>query len=187
MYSTNEFRKGLKVEIDGEPFVIVDYQHVKPGKGNAFVRTKLKSLITGNVLDKTFKSGEKVNRPDLEAKSVQYLYRDGQDFIFMDNQTYDQFSVPADHLGEAAKFMKENMDAELLFYKGKAIDIQIPTFLNFKVTKTEPGIRGDTVSGATKPAEIESGAIVQVPLFIEEGDVIKVDTRTGKYVERVKE
>ncbi len=186
MYSTNEFRKGLKVEIDGEPFVIVDYQHVKPGKGNAFVRTKLKSLITGNVLDKTFKSGEKVGRPDLETKSVQYLYRDGEDFVFMDNQTYDQFNVPAEHLGEAAKFMKENMDAELLFYKGKAIDIQIPNFLEFKVVKTEPGVKGDTVSGATKPAEIETGAVIQVPLFIEEGDIIKVDTRSGKYVERVK-
>lgn len=186
MYSTNQFRKGLKIELDSEPFNIVDFQHVKPGKGNAFVRTRLKSMISGNVLEKTFKSGEKVGKPDLENKKVQYLYREGDEFHFMDLETYEQFMVPEENLGDAAKYLKENIDAELLFYKGNAIDIEIPTFIVLQITKTDPGVRGDTVSGTTKPAELETGASVQVPLFIEEGENVKIDTRTGTYVERVK-
>lgn len=186
MYSTNEFRKGLKIEINGEPFNIVDFQHVKPGKGNAFVRTRLKSLLSGNVLEKTFKSGEKVDSPDLESKKVQYLYNDGESYIFMDMESYEQLSAPKDQLNEAYKFMLENMEAEILIYKGKIIDIELPTFLEFVITRTDPGVRGDTVSGATKPAEIQTGAVIQVPLFVNEGERIRVDTRTGSYVERVK-
>jgi elongation factor P len=185
MYTTSQFRKGLKIEIDGEPFNIVDAQHVKPGKGNAFVRTRLKSLITGNVLDRTFKSGEKVGKPDLENKKVQYLYREDDMFIFMDLETFEQFGVQAEHLGNAPLFMKENMETELLMYKGTAIDIELPTFVEVVVTKTDPGVRGDTVSGSTKPAEIETGATIQVPLFLNEGERIKVDTRTSTYVERI--
>lgn len=186
MISTNQFRKGLKIEINGEPYNIVDFQHVKPGKGNAFIRTRLKSMISGNVLEKTFKSGEKVDKPDLENKKVQYLYRDGDDFNFMDMETYDQFVIPIDQLGDAPNYMTENMETEVLFYKGDAIDIELPTFVEFEVVRTDPGVRGDTVSGSTKPAEIETGASIQVPLFVNEGDVLKIDTRTGSYVERVK-
>lgn len=186
MYSTNQFRKGLKIEIDGTPYNIADFQHVKPGKGNAFVRTRLKNLISGNVLEKTFKSGEKVNKPDLESIKVQYLYREGDEFVFMDLQTYDNFNITEEQLGSASKFMQENFEAEVLMYKGSAIDIEIPTFINVTITRTDPGLKGDTVSGATKPATIETGAVIQVPLFVEENEKVKVDTRTGTYVERVK-
>ncbi len=186
MIATSQFRKGLKIEINGEPYNIVDFQHVKPGKGNAFVRTRMKSMITGNILERTFKSGEKVERPDLENKQVQYLYRDGDDFNFMDLETYDQFAVPTEQLGDAINYMTENMETEMLFYKGNAIDIELPTFVEFEVIKADPGVRGDTVSGATKPATIETGATIQVPLFLNEGDHIRIDTRTGTYVERVK-
>jgi elongation factor P len=186
MYSTNQFRKGLKIEIDGEPYNITDFQHVKPGKGNAFVRTKLKNLLTGNNLEKTFKSGEKVGIPNLENKKMQFLYTEGEDKVFMDMETYEQTHVPAENLGDSTRFLKENTACDLLFYNGVAIDIELPTFIEFKITKTDPGVRGDTVSGATKPADIETGATVQVPLFVEENDVIRIDTRTGEYVERVK-
>lgn len=186
MYSTNEFRKGLKIEINGEPFNIVDFQHVKPGKGNAFVRTRLKSLLSGNVLERTFKSGEKVDRPDLESKKVQYLYNDGESYIFMDMETYEQLAAPQEQLGGAHMFMLENMEANILIFKGKVIDIELPTFVDFVITRTDPGVRGDTVTGATKPAEIQTGATVQVPLFVNEGERIRIDTRTGSYVERVK-
>ncbi len=186
-YSTNQFRRGLKIELDGEPYNIVYFQHVKPGKGNAFVRTKLKNLITGNILEKTFKSGEKVEQPDLENKTVQFLYKENSDYIFMDMETYENFSVPEENLGMATNFLKENTDCELLFYKGVAIDIELPIFINFRVIKTDPGVKGDTVSGSTKPATIETGAVVQVPLFVEENTLIRIDTRTGEYIERVKE
>ncbi|MBK05768.1 MAG: elongation factor P [Deltaproteobacteria bacterium] len=187
MYSTNQFRRGLKIEVDGDPYNIVYFQHVKPGKGNAFVRTKLKNLVTGNVLEKTFKSGEKVGKPDLEKNAMQYMYSDGEDYNFMNLTTYESIMIPAENLGDATNFLKENIDVEVLFYKGSAIDIELPTFLNFVITQTDPGVRGDTVSGSTKPATIETGAVVQVPLFVEEGEKIRIDTRTGDYVERVKE
>lgn len=186
MISTSDFRKGLKIEINDEPFNIVEFQHVKPGKGNAFVRTRMKSLITGNVLEKTFKSGEKVAKPDLENKKVQYLYNDGENYIFMDMETYDQLEISGKQLGNATLFMQEQMETEVLFYKGEPIDIELPTFIEVDVVRTDPGVRGDTVSGATKPAEIETGATIQVPLFLNESDRIRVDTRTGTYVERVK-
>ena len=185
MIQTNQFRKGLKIEIDGEPFTIADFQHVKPGKGNAFVRTRLKSLTTGNVLERTFKSGEKVDKPDLEERHMQYLYREGADFHFMDNNTYEDVSLDVEKLGDAANYLKENIEVGVLFHNGSAIDVEVPTFVELKVVKTDPGIKGDTVSGATKPATLESGATIQVPLFVEENDVLRIDTRTCDYVERV--
>lgn len=186
MYSTPDFRKGLKIEMNGEPFVIVDFLHVKPGKGGAFVRTTLKSMITGNVLEKTFRSGEKVDKPDLEERSMQYLYETDGEYYFMDNETYEQLFLTEDQLGESRHYLQENVDVTVLFHNGKPIGVEVPIFVNLKVSATEPGVKGDTASGATKPAELETGMTVQVPLFVEEGDTLKIDTRTGKYVERVR-
>jgi elongation factor P len=184
-YSTAEFRKGLKIELDGDPMVIVDFQHVKPGKGGAFVRTRLKSLISGKVLEKTFRSGEKVDVPDLEDKNMVYLYNDDSGYHFMDNETYEQMVMTKDHIGSALGYLKENVAIDVLFHNKKPIGVEIPSFMDLTVAETVPGVRGNTVSGATKPAKLETGATVQVPLFINEGDVIKVDTRTGDYIERV--
>lgn len=186
MISTSQFRKGLKIQLDNVPFNIVDFQHVKPGKGNAFIRTKLRNLLNGNVLERTFKSGEKVEKPDLENKSMQYLYQEGEDFVFMDLETYEQIHISGESLGDTANFMQENIDAEVLFFQGTPIDIEIPNFIEVEITQTDPGVKGDTVSGSTKPATIETGAIIQVPLFVNEGEKIRVDTRSGTYVERVK-
>jgi elongation factor P len=182
---TSEFRKGLKIEVDGEPFEIIEFQHVKPGKGSAFVRTSIKSLTSGRLLQPTFKSGDKVGRPDIEEKEMQYLYRQGEDFYFMDNKNYEQTFLSEKELGEAKRFLKENVNASILFYNGKALGVQLPNSVDLKVVKCDPGVRGDTVSGATKPAELESGYSVNVPLFINEGDVLKIDTRDGKYLTRV--
>jgi elongation factor P len=184
-YSTADFRKGLKIELSKEPFIIVDFQHVKPGKGGAFVRTKMKSLISGNVLDKTFRSGEKVDVPDLEDKRMTYLYKEDLNYHFMDSSTYEQIGINAKQLGEAIGFLKENTEVEVLFYNKKPINVELPMFLNLKIEKTDPGIKGNTVSGGSKPATLETGATVQVPLFINEGDYIKVNTETGEYIERV--
>jgi elongation factor P len=184
-YSTAQFRKNLKIEIDGEPFTIVDFQHVKPGKGGAFVRTKMKSLITGNVLDKTFRSGEKVDVPDLEEKKMSYLYEDETGYCFMDTQTYEQMTLTEDHIGDALGYLKENVEVEVLLHNGKAIGIELPMFLNLKVVETDPGLKGNTASGGSKPAKLETGVTIQVPLFISTGEVVKVDTRTGDYIERV--
>lgn len=184
-YSTAEFRKGLKIELEGDPLVIVDFQHVKPGKGGAFVRTRMKSLITGRVLEKTFRSGEKVDVPDLEEKNMVYLYSDDSGYHFMDNETYEQQTLNEDHIGPALGYLKENGVVDVLFHNKKPIGVEIPSFLEIRIAETVPGVRGNTVSGATKPAKLETGATVQVPLFINEGDVIKVDTRTGDYIERV--
>lgn len=184
-YSTAQFRKGLKIEMSGEPFIIVDFQHVKPGKGGAFVRTKIKSLISGNVLDKTFRSGEKVDVPDLEEKKMTYLYRDESGFYFMDSETYDQMTLTQDQIGDAIGYMKENIQVDLLFHNGTPIGIDLPMFLELEIAETDPGIRGNTASGGSKPAKLETGITLQVPLFLNEGDVVKVDTRTGEYIERV--
>ena len=186
MPSTNEFRNGLKVELEGEPYAIVEFQHVKPGKGGAFVRTKLKNLKTGRVVDKTFRSGESLDAPDLDQKEMQYLYRDGEMFYFMDTTTYDQISLTEGNLGETVKWLKENTVAEILFYKGAPISVDIPMFAKLAIRKTEPGFKGDTAAGGTKPAELETGVTVNVPMFLNEGDVLKIDTRTGEYIERVK-
>lgn len=187
MYSTTDFRKGLKIEMNGEPFIIVDFQHVKPGKGTAFVRTRLKSLVTGLVIDQTFRSGDKVDKPDLEEKEMQFLYQEGGEYHFMDTHSYEQIFLTKDQLGENKDFLKENLVIKALFHNRKPIGIEIPMFIDLKVIKSEPGIKGDTATGATKPATLESGAVVQVPLFVEEGDILRIDTRTRTYITRVKE
>ncbi|KMY67069.1 elongation factor P [Desulfocarbo indianensis] len=184
MYSTAEFRRGLKIEIDGKPYVIVEFQHVKPGKGGAFVRTKLKNLETGQVLEQTFRSGAKVDKPDLEERYMQYLYQEGEQYVFMDTQNYDQVFVVADYLGDAVNFMYPNIEVQLSYFNGKPIGVELPTSVVLEVTQTEPGVKGDTATGATKPAILETGFSVQVPLFVNEGDKLKIDTRTGEYIER---
>lgn len=185
MYSTSDFRRGLKIEFEGDPCTIVEFLHVKPGKGGAFVRTKLKSLRTGAVLDHTFRSGEKVGKPDLEEKEMQFMYEMDGNFYFMDTATYEQIFLSGDHVGETRRYLKEEILLKMLFYKGEPIGVDPPIFVELKIVKTDPGLKGDTVSGGTKPAELESGAIIQVPLFLNEGDVIKIDTRSGEYTERV--
>lgn len=182
---TSEFRKGLKIEIDGEPFEIVEFQHVKPGKGSAFVRTSIRSLLSGRVLQPTFKSGDKVGRPDIEEKEMQFLYKQGEDYYFMDNRTYEQTFLNQKVLGDQRYFLKENVNASILFYNGKPLGVSLPNSVDLRVAKCDPGARGDTVSGAMKPAVLETGFQVQVPLFINEGDVLKIDTRDGKYLTRV--
>ena len=186
MYSTPDFRKGLKIELNGEPFSIVDFLHVKPGKGGAFVRTTLKSLMTGNVIERTFRSGEKIDKPDLEEKTMQYLYENDGEFHFMDNETYEQLFLTEQQLGDARSYLQENVAVTVLFHNGKPIGVDPPIFVELKVASAEPGIRGDTAGGANKPATLETGMTVQVPLFVNEGDVLKIDTRTGKYIERVR-
>ena len=184
--ATSEFRKGLKIELEGEPYIIVDFQHVKPGKGGAFVRTKLKSLVTGNVIDRTFRSGEKVDTPDLEEKTMQYLYREGDAYHFMDTESYEQLVLTGNQLGNDSKFLQENVEIKIVLHNGKPIGVELPTFVALKIVQTDPGLRGDTATGATKPATLETGAVIQVPLFLNEGDAIKVNTETGAYIERVK-
>ncbi len=182
---TSEFRKGIKIEIDGEPFEVLDFQHVKPGKGSAFTRTTIKSLTTGRQLQPTFKSGEKVGRPDIEEKEMQFLYAQGEEYHFMEQKTFEQTFVTAAVMGEAKNFMKENINCSVLFFNGKALGVTLPNSVELKVVKCDPGVRGDTVSGAQKPATLETGYQVNVPLFINEGDVLKIDTRDGKYLTRV--
>ncbi len=182
---TSKFKNGLRIELDGEPFAITYFQHVKPGKGGAFVRTKVKNLKTGRTLDRTFRSGEKVEEADVEDKTMQYLYRDGDQLIFMDNQSYEQIPLTTEQLGDGVKFLTENLNVDVLFWRGNAINVELPLFIVAEVSDCEPGMKGDTASGATKPATLATGAVVQVPLFIKEGERVRVDTRTGQYVERV--
>jgi len=182
--STAEFKKGLKIQFDGQPYTIVDFQHVKPGKGGAFVRTKLKHMRQGRVIDNTFRAGEKVELVDFEDKHMQYLYKDDR-YHFMDSETYDQISLSAEEVGEARDFLKENTDVDILFIDGSPVTVELPTFMELAITKTDPGIRGDTASGGSKPATLESGAVVQVPLFLNEGDIVKIDTRSAEYLGRV--
>ncbi len=186
MYSTAEFKKGLKVELEGVPYTIVEFQHVKPGKGGAFVRTKLKSLLTGRVLDQTFRSGEKVKKPDLMERDMQFLYREGDRFSMMDNENYEQIMLTEEQVGEARLYLIDNLDVKVLFFNQQPVGVEIPLFVELAVAQTEPGVKGDTAAGGTKPATLESGVTIQVPLFINEGDRVKVDTRTGSYIERVK-
>lgn len=182
---TSRFRNGLKIEIDGSPFVMVYFQHVKPGKGGAFVRTKVKNLLTGKVLERTFRSGEKLEEADIEERAMQYLYLDGEELIFMDNTTYDQMPLSNEVVGDARQFLKENTNVSVLFWRGKPVNIELPPFIEALVTNCDPGLKGDTASNVTKPATLETGARVNVPLFIKEGETIRVDTRTGDYSERV--
>jgi elongation factor P len=182
--STAEFKKGLKIQFDGEPYSIVDFQHVKPGKGGAFVRTKLKHMKLGRVIDNTFRAGEKVELVDFDEKRMQYLYRDER-YHFMDLDTYDQISLSAEEVGEARDFLKENTEVEILFINDSPVTVELPNFIELQIARTDPGIRGDTASGGSKPATLETGAVVQVPLFLNPGDVVKVDTRSGEYLGRV--
>jgi elongation factor P len=184
MLSTTDFRKGLKIEMDGVPYEILEFQHVKPGKGGAFVRTKLRNVLTGRVIDNTFRSGEKVGKPDMATQDMQFLYREPAGFVFMDMNTYEQVIVPADVLGDKGGFLKDAQEVKALLYNGQVIDVDLPASVVFEVTETEPGVQGDRVGGATKPATIETGLTVQVPLFINQGDRVKIDTRSGDYISR---
>jgi elongation factor P len=171
--------------VEGEPFYIVEFQHVKPGKGGAFVRTKLKSYLSGNVLDRTFRSGERFDEPDLEEREMQFLYATGDSYTFMDTETYEQLTFEKQQLGTNADLLKENMIVKILVYEHRPIDVELPIFIELKVVDAEPGVRGDTASGGTKPAVVETGLAVDVPLFVNQGDLIRVDTRTGGYITRV--
>jgi len=185
MISTNDFRTGLTIELDGQVYMVLEFMHVKPGKGSAFVRSKLKNIETGATIEKTFRAGEKVPRAHLDKRKMQYLYTDGEAFYFMDEETFDQMALNTEQLGDAVNYLKENMVIDVLMYKGRTIGVELPNFVELKVVETEPGVKGDTATGATKGATLETGAKVQVPLFIEAGDIIRVDTRTGEYMERV--
>lgn len=184
MYSTTDFRKWLKIEIDGTPFEIIEFQHFKPGKGGAMVRTKLRNILNGRVLDNTFRSGEKVERPNLESRDMQFLYHEGEQLVFMDMTTYDQMHMDAEATDGKANYLKDGQECRVLLYNEKPLDIEIPASLVLEVTETEPGAKGDTVSNVTKPATLETGVVIQVPIFVNIGDRVKVDTRTNGYLGR---
>lgn len=186
MYSTTDFKKGLFIEVDNVPYQILEFQHVKPGKGNAFVRTRMKNLLTSNVLEKTFKSGDKVGEPQLEHKRMQFLYKDNTGFQFMDLDSFEQTELENDQVGENKYYLTENLEIEVLYYKGKPIALELPNFVTLKVTYCEPAIKGDTVSGGGKPATVSTGLTVSVPYHVKQDDVLKIDTRTGEYVEKLK-
>ena len=181
---TSRFRNGLKLELDGQPFVITYFQHVKPGKGGAFVRTKIKNLLNGRSDERTFRSAEKMQEANVEERPMQYLFHDGENLVFMDTETFEQTPISEEGVGEARKFLKENTNVEVLFWNGNPVNIELPSFVELEVSKSDPGLKGDTSSGATKPATLETGAEIQVPLFIKEGDLLRIDTRTGEYAER---
>ena len=184
MYSTSDFRKGLKLLIDNEPYAIVDFQHVKPGKGNQFTRTKLRNILTGTNLERTIKSGEKFPPANVETRDAQFLYQDDSGFHFMITETYDQVALQPEDLGDAANYLIENLECTLLYFNERPIGADVPNTVKLKVVRTDPGFKGNTVTGTTKPATLETGYVVQVPLHINEGDILKVDTRTGVYIER---
>jgi elongation factor P len=186
MYDTSQFRRGLKIEIDNVPYTIVFFQHVKPGKGNQFTRTKMKNLFTGLVIERTYRSGEKVGIPDLEFQDCSFLYQDGDTFHFMNQTTYEQFEIGREKLGDTTKYLIPDLSVQLMFYRGRTANIELPTFVDLLVSQSDPGVKGDTASGGTKPATLETGLVVYVPFHINEGDVLKIDTRSGDYVERVK-
>ncbi len=186
MYDSSHLRKGLKIVIDDEPYIITDFQFSKPGKGQALYRCKLKNMITGYTMDRTFRSGDKFQPANLEEVHMQYLYNDGDGYHFMDLKSYEQVTLTEEQVGDAKNFLKDNMEVDILFFKGTPISISLPTFVDLEVIEAMPGVKGDTATGATKPVTLETGHKIQVPLFIEEGDVLKIDTRTGDYVERAK-
>ena len=185
MYDTSDIRKGLKIMIDGSPYTVIEFQFVKPGKGAAFTRTKMKNLLSGGVIERNLRSGDKLEPANVEVKTMQYLYKEADAFVFMDTTTYDQVNIPDSTVGEQSAFMPENINVEVLFFNGRAVDVTLPNFIEQKVIEADPGFRGDTATGATKPVKIGTGASINVPLFISVGDVIKIDTRTGQYLERV--
>ncbi|HUW63729.1 MAG TPA: elongation factor P [Spirochaetia bacterium] len=184
MISTNDFRTGLTIELDGDVFQVVEFQHVKPGKGSAFVRTKLRNLRTGAVIERTFNAGEKLPRARIEKREVQYLYKDGASYNVMDTESYDQIALSTEELGDAVKYLKENTNIVLLSFQGKPMGVEMANFVELAVVETSPGIKGDTASGGTKPATLETGHTVNVPFFINVGDVLQIDTRTGNYLKR---
>ncbi|MCL4516356.1 MAG: elongation factor P [Firmicutes bacterium] len=184
MISVNDLRPGLTIELEGAVWSVVEFLHVKPGKGAAFVRTKLKNVKTGQVLERTFRAGERVETAHVENREMQYLYSSGGDYQFMDTSSYDQMVLSEDKLGDAVKYLKENMNIEIQVYQGQPIGVNLPNTVELKVMETDPGLKGDTASGGSKPAKMETGAVVQVPLFINIGDVIRIDTRTGQYLSR---
>jgi elongation factor P len=184
--STTDFRGGVRLMVDNQPYYIVEFQHVKPGKGGAFVRTKLKSYLSGNVLDRTFRSGERFEEPNLEERTMQFLYATGDAYTFMDTETFEQLTFDKGKLGQNADLLKENMIVKILVYEHRPIDVELPNFIELKVSDTEPGFRGDTATGGTKLATVETGATIKVPLYLESGTVIRIDTRTREYVERVR-
>ena len=186
MISTSDFRKGLKIEFRGDPYEIVDFLHVKMGRGGANVKTKMKNLKTGGVVEETIRSGEKFPTPELEEKKMQFLYMQDGLYYFMDQETYEQLPLTSEQLGDAKLFLKENIEVKILNYKGTPLNVELPMFIELVVAQTDPGYKGDTASGGGKPAKLETGAIVRVPFHINEGDTIKVDTRTSEYIERVK-
>ena len=186
MIYASDFRKGITFEINGEPHVVLDFQHVKPGKGAAFVRTKYKNILTGATREEAFNPDDKFPKAHIETRRMQYLYNDGDLYYFMDPETYDQVPLPFDQVEDAIKFMRENDEATIKFYKGNAFLVEADNFVNLKVIETEPGVKGNTATNVTKAATVETGAVVQVPIFIEEGEVIQIDTRSGEYLGRAK-
>jgi elongation factor P len=184
LISTSDFKKGLTIEINDDIYSIVDFQHVKPGKGGAFVRTKLKNVKTGLITDKTFRAGEKMEQAIMDRKTMQYLYNDGNNYCFMNKENYEQISLSKEQISEITDLLKEGNDVDVVFCKGELIGAELQNFMSLKIIKTMPGVKGNTVSGALKPATLETGAIIQVPLFIKEGDIIKIDTRDKRYIER---
>ena len=182
--TTNDLKNGMTLELEGDLFQVVEFQHVKPGKGHAFVRTTLKNSRSGAVLDRTFRAGEKVERAMIDKREMQFLYREGSDYVFMDNESYEQMQLGAGAVGDASNYMKEGDTIILLMHRSEAIDLQLPASVELEITQTEPGVQGDRVSGATKPATLETGLVTQVPLFLEPGEKIKVDTRSGDYISR---
>jgi len=185
VYATNEFKKNIKLEIDNTPFQIVEFQHVSPGKGSAFTRTKLKNLLNGNVIERTFKSGEKLPAANIDLKDMQYLYKDGEGYHFMNTENYEQIILNDDQIGENAGFMQDNMQVKIMLYNDLAVSVELPTFVELKIKETAPAFRGDTVTGGQKPAKLETGAMINVPFHISEGDLVRVDTRDSSYVEKV--
>ncbi|MFZ5943382.1 MAG: elongation factor P [Bacillota bacterium] len=184
MISSNDFRTGLTIELNGDPCQVVEFQHVKPGKGAAFVRAKIKNLKTGSVTEQTFRAGEKVPKAILDRRQMQYLYNDGDNFVFMDNENFEQIFLSAEQMDGNEKYLKENMECQISLYQGKVLGIDLPNTVELEVVETEPGIKGDTASGGTKPATLETGLTVQVPFFINTGDILRIDTRSGQYIER---
>lgn len=185
MITAGDFRNGLTFEFEGNVFQVVEFQHVKPGKGAAFVRTKMKNVMTGGVVERTFNPTEKVEQARIDRKEMEYLYEDSGLYYFMDQETYEQMPLSADQLGDALKFVMENMTVKILSYKGNVFAVEPPTFVELTVTETEPGVKGNTATNVTKPATVESGATITVPMFVNEGDRIRIDTRTGEYMERL--
>jgi len=185
MYTTSDLRKGLKIEIDGQPYVITDFQFVKPGKGQALYRCKLKNILNGTTLDRTYRAAEKIGKPDLMQRDMRYSYPDGDHFVFMDEESYDQVIVDVDVVGEMKYFLIEEMPCKVLFFNEVPIDIELPVFVEKVIAETEPGARGDTATNVSKPAKLDNGYEIQVPLFINQGDLVRIDTRSGEYADRV--